>query len=473
MSNEVSNDEAPVHSKKTYLSFSMYQITWTIIVQTMGLYLYFYYHTKIGLDPTLIFIATLLNTFWAAFNDPLIGYFTDRNFNFTRKWGRRFPWIAIGLIPWCFIIILVFSAPDATVNPWPAFIWLLLMLVIYDLFITLSDVHANILRADKFRSEADRKKYSGYFGVFDMIAMALGTAIPPLLIFGEDKIYFTIMAAIVAVIALVCAIIFLKFGAREDKVMIDRYYSRDYERFKFLPGIKEVLKQKSFVGFWLGGIGWGVATTMMTAMVAYVATYVLVVPEEIMTLLLALFIIGAIVSVPFWMKIYKKNGDARKTYLIGGFAMCIALVPLTFFVSVIDLAIFMFIAGFTMGCVWSIQIAVIFSHVQDDYVIRTGKNQKGLLIGAWAVLGLLTAFLDELIFAIVFGITGFRGGIETYVDLLNSGADYRAVSWGIRMLVGVIPALIMALGTYAFWVAYPLTKEKVEENKAKLLELGF
>jgi hypothetical protein len=31
----------------------------------------------------------------------------------------------------------------------------------------------------------------------------------------------------------------------------------------------------------------------------------------------------------------------------------------------------------------------------------------------------------------------------------------------------------MALGTYAFWVIYPLTKEKVQENKAKLLELGF
>ena len=83
MSNEVSNEEAPRYTRKTYLSFSMYQITWTIIVQTKGLYLYFFYHTKVGLDPTLIFIATLLNTFWAAFNDPLIGYFTDKNFKFS------------------------------------------------------------------------------------------------------------------------------------------------------------------------------------------------------------------------------------------------------------------------------------------------------------------------------------------------------------------------------------------------------
>jgi Na+/melibiose symporter-like transporter len=306
-----------------------------------------------------------------------------------------------------------------------------------------------------------------------MIAMALGTAVPPLLIFGEDKIFFTIMAAIVSMISLVFAIIFLLFGAREDKEMIDRYYSRDYERFKLLKGTKEVLKQKSFIGFWLGGIGWGVATTMMTSMIAYVATFVLVVPEEIMTLLLALFIIGAMVSVPIWLKILKKLGDARKVYLIGAICMCIALIPLTFFVSLYDLAVFMFITGMTMGSIWSIQIPVIFSHVQDDFMVRTGKNQRGLLMGAWAVLGLLSAFIDELLFAIIFGITGFVGGIDTYEKLVSSGANVTLVTNGIRLLVGVIPMMIMGLGTWAFWLIYPLTKERVAENKAKLLELGF
>ena len=439
----------------------------------MGLYLYFYYHTKVGLSPTLIFVATLINTFWASLNDPMIGYLTDRNFKWTRKWGRRFPWMVIGLIPWCFIIILIFSAPDATVNPWPAFIWLLTMLVLNDLFVSLSDVHGNMLRADKFRTEYERKKYSGYFGFFDMIAMALGTAIPPLLIFGEGKVYFTIMAVIIALIALTCAILFLVFGAREDKIMIDRYYSSDYERLKFLKGAKEVLKQKSFVGFWLSSAGFGIATTMMTAMIAYVATFVLRVPEEIMTVLLALFIIGAIVSVPVWLKVLKKIKDAKRLYLIGGTFMCIALIPLTFFVTLYDLAVFMFITGFAMGSVWMIHIPVIFSHVQDDFVIRTGRNQKGILIGTWAVLGLFTAFVDELLFTIVFTITGFKEGLVDYDALVLSGADVNFVLAGIRLLVGVIPMAVMALGTLAFWKIYPLTHKKVLENKAKLKELGF
>ncbi|MBY9016065.1 MAG: MFS transporter [Candidatus Lokiarchaeota archaeon] len=441
----------------------------------MGLYLFFYYHTVIGLAPFAIFLATGINTVWGAFNDPLIGYLTDKNFKWTRKWGRRFPWMVMGLIPWCFIIILIFSSPDATVNPWPAFIWLLTTLLLNELFITLSDVHGNMLRADKFRTEFERRKYSGYFGIFDMIAVVLGTAIPPLLIFGAGKEYYTIMAAIIAVIALVCAIIFLLFGAREDKIMIDRYYSSNYEHLKFLKGTIGVLKQKSFMGFWFSAAGFGIANTMMTAMVAYVTTFVLQVPEEIMTLLFALFITGGMISVPIWLKILKKVNDTRKLYLIGSVIFCIALIPLTFFVSLYDLAIFMFIAGFAIGCVWTLQIPVLFSHVQDDFVVRTGRNQKGILIGAWAVLGLFTAFIDELLFAIVFTITGFKEGFPTYA-LLEAEVGVNAmipIVWGIKFLIGVIPMIIMALGTVAFWKLYPLTQDKVSENKAKLKDIGF
>ena len=47
------------------------------------------------------------------------------------------------------------------------------------------------------------------------------------------------------------------------------------------------------------------------------------------------------------------------------------------------------------------------------------------------------------------------------------------IQWGIRLLIGVIPALLILLGTLIFWKYYPLTQDKVLENKAKLLELGF
>jgi len=476
MSKEELDQGTNRYTTKTYLSFSMWLVMYTMLTQTMGLFLYFYYHTVIGLSPLLIFTATAINTVWGGFNDPFIGYLTDRNFKWTRKWGRRFPFMALGLIPWCFIVILIFSAPAVTADPMPAFIWLLVMLILNELFMTISDVHGNMLRADKFRTEAERRQFSGYFGIFGLIAAALGTALPPLLLFfGDTPLSYMVMAIIISMSALVGVFLFLLNGAREDKIMIDRYYSGDYKRFKLLNGAKEVLKQKSFIGFWLAAAGHSIAYTMTTALVAYIATFVLQVPTFIMTILLAIFIVGGIISVPIWLKILKKVNDARRVYLIGSIAFIIALIPLTFFTGVIDLAIFMFITGLTFGCLLSLKMPVIFSHVQDDFVVRTGKNQKGILVGTWAILTLFTSFVDELMFTLVFTITGFKEGYATYA-LLEAEVGASAmipIVWGVRLLFGVIPMIIMGLGTLAFWKLYALNHEKVVANKAKLKELGF
>jgi GPH family glycoside/pentoside/hexuronide:cation symporter len=463
------------HTFGTYLSFSMYQITWTILVQTSALFLYNYYHTIIGLTPILIFLAVGINTVWGAFNDPLIGYLTDRNFRWTRRWGRRFPWILIGIIPWCFVIIFTFMAPDATGNPWPAFFWLLGVLILNELFITLTDIHAGILRADKFRTEFERRKYSGFFSIFDMIAVALGTAVPPLLLFGEGKEYFTIMAIIISIIALACAILFLVKGAREDKPIIDRYYVSNYERMKFIKGTLEVLKQKNFIGFWLSAAGFSIATTIMTGILVYVTIFILRVPYDFIAILMAAFLLAAMISVPIWLKVLKKVVDSRKLYLIGCIIFSIALIPLTFFQSLTDLLILMIIAGFAIGSVWTLQIPVIFSHVQDDFLIRTGRNQKGILIGTWGVLGLFTAFIDELLFTIVFTVTGFDPGLPTYDALVAAVgiANIPPIIWGIRFLIGIIPMIIMVIGTIVFWKFNSLTHEKVLENKQKLREIGL
>lgn len=475
MSEQEFDRESSRHTFGSYFSFSMYQITWTILVQTQGLFLYFYYHTVIGLAPILILTATGIITVWGAFNDPLIGYLTDRNFKWTRRLGRRFPWILIGIIPWCFIIIFIFMAPDATVNPWPAFIWLLVVLFFNELFITLTDVHSGILRADKFRTEFERRKYSGFFGIFDMIAVALGTAVPPLLLFGTENEAYTVMAVIIAVIALVCAVLFLVKGAREDKIIIDRYYASDYERMKFIKGTIEVLKQNNFMGFWISAAGFGMSITIMTGVMVYLTTFVLRLPSEFISILMATFLIGAMISVPIWLKILKKVVDTRKLYLIGCIVFSVALIPLTFFQTLIDLLIMLFIVGLAIGCVWTLQIPILFSNVQDDFVIRTGRNQKGMLIGSWAVLGLFTAFIDELLLTTVFTITGFDPGYATYeaLELAVGAAKMPTILLGIRFLVGVIPMIIMVVTTILFRKFYTLTHDKVLENKQKLKELGF
>ena len=192
-----------------------------------------------------------------------------------------------------------------------------------------------------------------------------------------------------------------------------------------------------------------------------------------MMVLMAIFIIGAIVAVPLWQKVFKKLNNTKKYYVMGNLILVVVLFPATFFQGLIDLAIMMFIIGFAMSSVWTFGIPVILSNTQDDFVASTGVNQKGILLGAWGLLTILTSFIDELVIGIVFSATGFVGGIETYVELVATVADVNLVLWGIRLLIGVIPASITLIGALIFWKFFPLTQEKILENKLKLKELKF
>jgi GPH family glycoside/pentoside/hexuronide:cation symporter len=426
--------------------------------------MFFYYDIVIGLEPIEITIVVAINTLWAGLNDPLIGWLTDRNFKWTRKWGRRFPWIAIGFIPQSISLVMLFSAPplDPT-NHVPVMLWLLLSLFVWDLCITLVDIHTAILRSDKFRTEEERRKYAGSWGFFDMVAQVLGMMLPPLFLFFGDLVplSYLVMSICMAAIMIIFGLIFVLKGAREDKIIIDRYFSRDYERVNVLKGVWLVIKQKSFMALFLHYVLWLSSTTIMTGMVVYLTTFVL--QGSDMVIFLAMFLLGSLISIPFWLRILRKVNNNKKTYIIGSLILSALIVALGFFQTDIDFMILMFLMGFGNGCIWTIGMPVLYSNVQDDFVIRTGKNQKGILVGTWAVIGMLTAFVDEVLITLVFWLTGFDESIPNYWN--NELA--------IRLLIGIVPAMVILVGTLIFWKFYPLTQDKVYENKAKLLELGF
>jgi Na+/melibiose symporter-like transporter len=299
-----------------------------------------------------------------------------------------------------------------------------------------------------------------------MIALALGFILPTLFIgFAMGGLSYTIMAVFIGSITLLFMILFIP-STREDKIIIDRYFDRKYERMTFFKGIVKALKTKSFLAFLIQYSLFLTATTILTAIIVYIINFIILDPNMMMVLM-AIFIVGAIIAVPFWQKIFKKLNNTKKYYVLGNLILVIALFPATFFQGLVDLAIMMFIIGFAMSSVWTFGIPVILSNTQDDFVVSTGVNQKGLLLGAWGLLTVFTSFLDELVIGIVFSATGFVGGIETYVDLVVTVADVNLVLWGIRLLIGVIPATIILIGALVFWKFFPLTQDKILENKLK------
>ncbi len=467
------------HSKLKFAQMGSFQVMATLLGSAQGMYLYFYYYNVIGLDNRLIFLALTFFTVYDAINDPIIGFLVDRNFKWTRKWGRRFPWIAIGIIPWCLSLYLIFSAPnvDASVNPWPVFWWLIMSMMIYDTFVTLVGINFGALQPDMFREESERHTLTYYWTYFDIAAQGIGMMVPPLFLMGgNNRESFALMATAVICIALVGAAFFLP-GAREDKVMIDRYFDGKYKPMNFFKGFAEVIKLKSFVALFIALNCFGMAISIIMAMGPYMSNFLLRMNPGDEIFIYVCFLSGTIISVPFWIKYLKKIQNSKKVLTIGGFALAATFIPLTFYVTIYDLLFFYFICGIAMGSMWAFFYTMIVNSVIDDFVAKTRKNQKGILIGVLAILGRLVATLDEGIITLVQNYTGFPAGVSDFPALesavLDAGGDMTLVLNGIRVLVGVIPAIIIFIGTFVFWKVYPLTPDKVKENKAILRELNF
>ena len=465
------------HSKWTFLSNACGLLCSTLIGAVQGFTL-FYYEAVIGLNAWLIFIAMSIFMVYNGVNDPIIGFLVDRNMKFTRKWGRRFPWIAIGIIPWVFSIYLHFSVPDIDVsaNPWAVFGWLLLTLVLLDTFGTLVNINYSALRIDKFQTEYERRRFTKYYAPFDILAIVIGMLLPPLftdMIPGDPKTSYSMMGAIIAIIALLFAILSLH-GNREDKIIIDRYFSPEYiKRMNFFKAFVEAIKTKSFVVFFIFGTCLGIQISLVVVNMYYLTKFVLQADSLTYLLILGLNLIGTLISIPIWLKYIKKINNNKKALIVAGLASCAALFPLTFFQGLFDLLIMAFILGLAQGGLNSYVYTIISPSVIEDVIVKTKKNQKGVLFGISVLLGRLVASIDEFIIAIVHDLTGFVAGKETYDEMAAVVSDMTPILIGIRLIQGVIPALVLLVGVLIIWKFFPLTQERILNNKLKMQELGF
>lgn len=197
MSNESETTSGREYSISTHISFNLMQVMLPATYAMVATHLFWFYETEILLPVIFIGIALLLYAVWDAFNDPLIGYISDKPNRFTKRYGRRFPFIIIFGIPTMLTLILLFMPPsiDAKTNPWPVFFWLLVILLIYEISYTGVSL-ARALYPEKFRSDADRRINAAIGIVTFNIGLFMGFFVPMFLVREGDLSSYWIAAII-------------------------------------------------------------------------------------------------------------------------------------------------------------------------------------------------------------------------------------------------------------------------------------
>ena len=462
------NEEIEIfHSKKNMASYGFGAMGREFVLMAFNVFVFFYYEVEIGLNVWLIGLGLIIFAVFNAFNDPLVGYLTNRPFKFTKKWGRRFPWILLGGLALGFSYFLVFSPPNVDPHSlsgaWILFGWLVFVTCLFDMFQTIFFVNFQALFPDKFRSVKERRTATGIQIGLGVIGTASGAMIPPLLITFGDLESYIFQGVVVMLIVLITVILAIP-GIREDQQTIDLYLTstqKEVERESFIKSMKIAFKQKSFVAFIFLYTMYWVIINSMQASLPYVVRFILKMPARATTFVMAGFLLGVVISVPFWVKLAQKTNDNRKVMLITATLMGVLVSPLIFLENYFLIIIAVFVWGTAQGGYWAM-IFPVFADVIDESVVLNERREEGIYIGIQQFFGRLGLIIQVLSFAIIHSLTGFAEGSETQSDL---------AIWGIHMHLALIPMIAILLGALVFWKWYDLKPDKISENQLRILQL--
>jgi len=201
----------------------------TVVLESFGTYLAFFYLEKLGLSAAFYALARGLYAVWDAVNDPLFGHLSDRT---KTPWGRRRPWLLVGIPLFLLSYVLVFWVPDWARSPAVLPYYFALAIVLYETMATLVWTNYGALFPEMFRGLSQRAQAAALKRGTELFGLILGIALAPVI---YAQFGFAGMALFFAGLA------FFAF-------------------LFFLPGVEEDPRAESGLGSW-GGSGPGGSPT--------------------------------------------------------------------------------------------------------------------------------------------------------------------------------------------------------------------
>ncbi|MHA7966296.1 MFS transporter [Paenibacillus sp. CAU 1782] len=403
-----------INSPWTY-AFGM--LAMMIPSQAFSTFYTYYYIEKLGLGLALATLARVIFMIWDAVNQPLAGYFSDRT---QSRYGRRKPWIYIAVPLFMLTFILIFSVPGG-LSGYGLFAWFLIALILYEAAATILWVNYGALFPELFRGGTIRTKASAIQQGYQIVALLIGTAVTPILFnslgFGSMSIIY---AVVFAFFMLLCM----------------RYVQEDSEALKTpRMGLKEAFSATlSNKPFWVFNISNSFAQTvngLLSSMIPFYAKYVLKIPEEQVTILLATIFVSVIPLVGVWYWLVRRMDPVIAWRLSLG-AYALSVIPLWFGNSLGAGVVAGVIVGFGMAG-FLVTPPVVTGLIIDRDFEETGRRREGVYTAVAGFITRSSGLISVLAFFIVGQLFGYKSGDEP-------GPDPETT---FRVLISVVPFLLL------------------------------
>ena len=464
---EIDLSEWEQASTKKMISYSFGFLLVYFMGGQFNSYVFYYYEVEIGIPVVMLGLAFIIFAVWNMVNDPLLGYLTDRPFKWSQRWGYRAPWMVIGAIPYLICWWFLFAVPEALINlsdPWPIFWYFVIMACLFDTFFSLFSIHLSAGYVIHFRTDAERRRASAINATIPLLlALFISFLVPLIYIYGKRDSMILAQSAVVLLLT-VCVLILIP-SIRESEDLKERFL-RGYEvteRDSFFKSMKSALKRKNFMATLLLVLLTTLGSTLYYASWVYFMKDILGLPLSYAIYTSLAGFVALIIFIPFWSNISRKYGHGKMMKL-SLFLIILIYLPYLWITTIWEAIILNFIGGFVVGAYY-MALGPVVADVFDECTISTGKHQEAMYAGLQTFFIRIGIIAQAIIFVIVHIATGYNPDPQAKQTPL--------AIWGIRIHMGLLPALCTLTAFLIMVKYYDLIGEKQKALKRQLKQMDL
>ena len=410
-----------------------------------AVYLGKYYLDVMLLPAGLLALGMAISRAFDALTDPVMGYISDYT---ATRWGRRKPWIVIGVLGNAVMFYLLF-VPGVAPATSAVVVWFFVCHALSYLFVTISHIPRQALGKELTFNAQERIRLFGTASLFEAFGVLIGALVPAVLAMGLG---ITDMATQMQLLAPIFAIGYLATNLWLVYRVPERAHAAPTRRPALIPSIRQIFDNRPFWLLFLAKVVKAIPAALPAALAPFFLQYVLGVSEDkllVWTGILILIYFGTgFLALPIWMRLATRWGK-KKTFMVAS-ALGVVGNGLTFFAGSGDL-VFVMCVGVLVGAqlhVWFMLLRAMQADVIDYDELLTGERREGLYVSLWEIIPKFAVATGTAFGLATLGMSGYEP---------NAISQSPTVLWALRIMFAVVPAIFDGLAI-AIMLGYPLVE---------------
>ena len=443
-----------------------------ITANILAFFLLYFFTSVAGMNAAVAGSLLLISKIWDAVNDPIVGMWSDR----TRsgKWGRRYPWMLWGAIPFGITFFLQWIVPkfssDPATNQTGLFWYYIAVAIVFNTFYTIVNLPYTALTPELTQDYNERTSLNSFRFTFSIGGSILSLILAQVIFasVADAAQRYLILGGICAVLSTL-PLYWCVFGTRARSVEVAQHHlTSSVEEPAPLPYLQQmriVFSNRPFlfvIGIYL--CSWlGVQIT--AAILPYFVVNWLGQPSSIFTAV-ALAVQGtALVMLFVWSAVSARVGK-KAVYFMGMVIWIIAQAGLFFLQPsqsglIFPLAI---MAGVGVSTAYLIPWSMMPDVIELDE-LNTGQRREGVFYGFMVLLQKIGLAIGLFLVGQALNAAGFIESAAGEPAPIQPDSALLA----IRLAIGPIPTVALVLGLVLAYF-YPITREVHAEILLKLQE---